>query len=261
MPRAQVNGADLYYEEHGKGPALVFVHGGGGNHLSWWQQVPAFARDHRCVVYDQRGYGSSTPVEAADPDVLAADLAALLDHLAIERACLVAQSLGGWAAWGVGARHPERVRALVMTGTPGGVPAPEAEAWLRGMQGRMRAGEAPLARAIGSQLADERPDLAFLYWQIQGLNPPLPTAPGQMLERLARRLPAPGLACPALFVVGEQDEMIAPSAVAAAAAGVPGARLLRVPATGHSVYFERPEVFNAALREFLREVEKADGVV
>src|SRR5262245_52635903 len=110
MPRARINGADLYYEEHGSGPALVFVHGG-GNHLSWWQQVPVFSPHYRCITYDQRGYGSSTPVEPGDPDVLAADLLALLDHLGIERACLVAQSLGGWAAWGAAARQPRRVRA------------------------------------------------------------------------------------------------------------------------------------------------------
>ena len=44
MPKTQVNGIDLYYEVHGDGPAIVFAHGAGGNHLSWWQQVPVFAR-------------------------------------------------------------------------------------------------------------------------------------------------------------------------------------------------------------------------
>jgi 3-oxoadipate enol-lactonase len=209
------------------------------------------------VTYDQRGYGSSTPVGPGDPDVLAADLIGLLDHLGIERACLVAQSLGGWAAWGVAVRQPRRVRALLMADTPGGVPVPEAEQLFREMQQRLRGGEAPLARAIWPRLAETRPDLAFLYWQIQALNPALaPAAGGEMLAKLARRVPAPGLAAPALFVVGEQDEMIAPTVIAAAAAAVPGARLLRVPDAGHSVYFERADVFNAALAELLREAEK-----
>jgi 3-oxoadipate enol-lactonase len=257
MPRAKLNGADLYYEEHGSGPALVFVHGGGGNHLSWWQQVPVFSIRCRCIIYDQRGYGSSTPVGPADPDVLAADLLALLDHLAVERACLVAQSLGGWAAWGVAARQPQRVRALLMADTPGSVPTSAAERMFLGMQERVRGGEAPLARAIWPRLAETRPDLAFLYWQIQALNPPLaPDAGGEMLAKLARRVPAPGLDAPVLFVVGEEDAMIAPDVIAAAAAAVPGARLLRVPDAGHSVYFERADVFNAALLELLREAEK-----
>jgi 3-oxoadipate enol-lactonase len=258
MPRARVNGADLYYEEHGTGPALVFVHGGGGNHLSWWQQIPVFAQQHRCIAYDQRGFGASTPAGAGDPDVLAADLIALLDHLQVERAVLVAQSLGGWAAWGVAARQPWRVRALLMADTPGGVPAPEAEQLFAGLQQRMRSGEPPLARALGPDLARTRPDLVFLYWQIQGLNPPLVASP-EFAARLARRLPAPGYTAPTLFVVGEQDEMIAPAVIAAAAAAVPGARLLRVPDAGHSVYFEKAQTFNAALRELLREADKRDG--
>ena len=43
MPFANINGIELYYETHGQGPALVFAHGGGGSHLSWWQQVPEFS--------------------------------------------------------------------------------------------------------------------------------------------------------------------------------------------------------------------------
>jgi 3-oxoadipate enol-lactonase len=260
MPRVRIDGAELYYEEHGSGPALVFVHGGGGNHLSWWQQIPVFSGRHRCITYDQRGFGSSTPVGSAAPDVLTSDLIALLDHLRIERACLVAQSLGGWTAWGLAARQPQRVRALLMADTPGGVPTPAAEGLFAGMQSRMQRGEAPLARAIGPQLAQTRPDLAFLYWQIQGLNPALPPAAGGgLVSALARRVPAPEFRAPTLFVVGEQDEMIPPDVIEAAARAVPGARLLRVPNAGHSVYFERADVFNAALAELLREAEKSEG--
>lgn len=47
MPKAAVNGIQLYYESHGEGPAIVFAHGRGGNHLSWWRQVPAFSDDYR----------------------------------------------------------------------------------------------------------------------------------------------------------------------------------------------------------------------
>jgi pimeloyl-ACP methyl ester carboxylesterase len=47
MPTAQINGIELYYEVHGNGPAVVFAHGAGGNHLSWWQQVLVFARQLR----------------------------------------------------------------------------------------------------------------------------------------------------------------------------------------------------------------------
>ncbi len=55
MPFAPINGIDLYYEEHGDGPPLVFAHGVGGNHASWYQQVPFFARSYRAITCDQRG--------------------------------------------------------------------------------------------------------------------------------------------------------------------------------------------------------------
>ena len=51
MPFASVNGIELYYETHGTGPALVLAHGGGGSHLSWWQQVPALSKMYQVVTF------------------------------------------------------------------------------------------------------------------------------------------------------------------------------------------------------------------
>jgi len=59
MPKAQINGIELYYEVHGNGPAVVCAHGAGGNHLSWWQQVPVLTPRYRCVIFDHRGFGQS----------------------------------------------------------------------------------------------------------------------------------------------------------------------------------------------------------
>ena len=84
MALAPVNGIRLYYETHGKGPALVLAHGAGGNHLSWWQQVPHFARRYRCVVFDHRAFGRSHDVrDGPGRRAFAEDLRHLLDHLGI----------------------------------------------------------------------------------------------------------------------------------------------------------------------------------
>ena len=58
MPKAPINGIDLYYESHGddSAPAIVFAHGRGGNHMSWWQQVAAFSAEYRCVTFDHRSW-------------------------------------------------------------------------------------------------------------------------------------------------------------------------------------------------------------
>src|SRR4030095_3328468 len=96
----------LYYEDTGgNAPAVLFLHGAGGNHLSWWQQVPVFAEEYRCVTVDPRGFGPSPDATGGPgPAALATDAIALLDHLGIARAAVVAQSMGGWAAVGAAVR-------------------------------------------------------------------------------------------------------------------------------------------------------------
>jgi pimeloyl-ACP methyl ester carboxylesterase len=127
MPTVEVNGAHIYYEEHGKGFPLVFVHGAGGNHMSWWQQVPEFSRHYRCVTYDQRGWGFSLDSDATGPAALVDDLRSLLDHLGIEQAFLIAQSMGGLACFGLTLANPERVKGIVMANTFAGM---RREVWL-----------------------------------------------------------------------------------------------------------------------------------
>ena len=60
MAFMEKDGFRLYYEDTGGNePAVLFLHGAGGNHLSWWQQVPVFAEEYRCVTVDHRGFGQS----------------------------------------------------------------------------------------------------------------------------------------------------------------------------------------------------------
>src|SRR3954467_9921416 len=109
-----LDGDEGYYESTGPAgaPVVVLGHGAGGNHAIWFQQVPVFARDYRVVTWDQRGFGLSTNRnELANPIVATGDLLAILDHLEVERAHVVGQSMGGWAALGLALAHRERVRS------------------------------------------------------------------------------------------------------------------------------------------------------
>ena len=96
MPYLARRGARIYYETHGAGPALIFAHGLGGNHRSWWQQVPHFRERYTCVVFAHRGFWPSEDVpHGPHPEEFAADLAALVDRLEVRDVRLVAQSMGG----------------------------------------------------------------------------------------------------------------------------------------------------------------------
>lgn len=254
MPFLRRPGCDLHYEVTGEGPALVFAHGMGGNYLSWWQQVPHFAPRYTCVTFSHRGFGRSHD-ERGGPGAAAfvEDLTALVDHLGLGEVCLVAQSMGGWTCLGYALRAPARVRALVMASTFGSLADPEIDALLVGhrVADLITAGLDP---AVGSRMEREQPALRYLYHHIGALNGALDRAV-LLSQLIALRTTAPSalaaLAMPVLCVVGAEDAVIPPESVAVLASRIPGARLARVPAAGHSVYFERAATFNRLLEEFL----------
>jgi 3-oxoadipate enol-lactonase len=255
MPWAAVNGIRLYYEVTGSGPPLVFAHGAGGNHLSWWQQVPYFSRRYRCLSFDHRAFGRSIDSDGTGRRAFAEDVRQLLDHLGIEQFALVAQSMGGRTAVGFAVRNPGRVRALVLAGTTGGAVSDE----MRERQDEHRQspiGRLSLARrAISPRLRQERPDMAYLYKLVGRLNPPRPAdflAPipnyrGSSSSALA------ALGIPILFLVGEDDTITPPDIMRLAHQNVPGSQFEVISGAGHSAYFERADEFNSRIERFLSD--------
>ena len=249
-------GFRLNYEDTGgPGPALLFLRGAGGNHLSWWQQVPVFAEEYRCVTVDQRGFGQSSDVPGGPgPSALATDALALLDHLGIPQAALVAQSMGGWAAVGAAVQAPERVWAIVLANTVGNLTNPEIAA----MRHRLAATSPPRPAvlwhaALGETFRKEHPVHAFLYAQVAGMNAPLPADFRDQLGRLTTPVERyAATRVPTLFLTSDEDGLIWPELSEKVHEHVPGSRFARVSAAGHSTYFERPDVFNREVSAFLK---------
>ena len=259
MPFTDVAGTRLYYERHGpkpcEAPAIVFAHGAGGNHLSWWQQVPHFYDRYTCIVFDHRGYGRS--LDSNPPGAGAAyvdDLRNLHDHLAIERAHLVAQSMGGWTCLGFAVRYPDRVEKLVMCDTHGGLTSDAVRAAFASIPRPSELPPASIHVAAGARMHREQETLHFLYTEIDALNEPRTREEITAILRAAGSPTADDVAAielPVLFIAGEEDPLIPPRVLEAAAKHVRDARVVRVPEAGHSVYFERAEKFNAIVDEFL----------
>jgi pimeloyl-ACP methyl ester carboxylesterase len=255
VSKAKINGIDIHYQEYGEGEAMVFAHGAGGNLLSWWQQIPFFSQHYRCITFDHRGFGHSLDEpEGPGGDAFVDDLKGLLDHLEVDAAHLVAQSMGGRTMLGVALAHPKRTRSLVMADTIGGF-AEQAVLDLASEWRRTHTSSTELAfRAYATNFRTRRPDLANLYVQISRTNPPRPTPSGRPSGGpVAQDLGA--MKIPTLFIVGEEDEMAPPHVIEAAAKYIPGARVTRVPEAGHSVYFEKPDVFNFEVFRFLQSLE------
>lgn len=252
-------GEQIYYESAGEGEALVLSHGLGGNHAIWYQQVPVFAQHYRVITWDQRGFGRSTNTRnESGPAAAADDLRALLDHLDVDRAHLVGQSMGGWAVMGFALAHPNRVQSLVLADTLGGVYTDAAarhfDTYIREAMTSPPPDELPITQhpAIGGQLGVEDPARAFLYRQIGSTAAPAPPGMGLKLRQTAYPLEdIRRITYPVLLVVGANDLIFPPAVVRSIAAEIPGAHVVELPDAGHSPYFETPAAWNAAVSEFL----------
>jgi 3-oxoadipate enol-lactonase len=248
------NGAEIHYEVFGRGPAVVFAHGLGGNHLSWWQQVAHFAPARTCVIFAHRGFPPSSAVPGSTaPDAYADDLAALVQELDLKNVALVAQSMGGWACLDYALREPENVRALVMASTSGKLDFnqlenTEIQQWVRrSPEALAELQSRGIHPASGERMAREQPALAQLYWQISEMAPASFREEVRVRIRGLRKQPPALLAqlpMPVLFITGDEDWVFPPAAGPALGRLAPKGSAARVPQAGHSVYFERAAQFN-----------------
>jgi 3-oxoadipate enol-lactonase len=255
MASVKANGIELYYESHGEGQVIVFAHGVGGNHASWYQQVAFFARRYRVITFDHRGFGNSTddpegPGRAAFVD----DLEALLDSLEIRDAALVAQSMGGWTMLGFTLRHPERVKALVMADTLGGITEPGPMADQLAEIAAATRDMPQLERVLSRSFPDRDPAKAELYLQLASFN----RADRFNLRGSSGQAPRPSqvaeLDVPILFLAGDEDVLVPPQILKQVQKAIPKSGLEFVPGAGHSVYFEAPDSFNQSVLRFLEGV-------
>jgi len=209
------------------------------------------------IAPDLRGLGASARGSGATSlDQHADDMAALLDHLAIENATVAGLSMGGYISFALWRRHRERVAALILADTRAGADSEE------GRQGREK--NARLAEEQGpSAIADQMlPKLlspnapAALRDQVRAIIESNDRAgiAAALRAMAARPDSTPLLATidvPTLVIVGAEDALTPPSEAEAMFNAIPGCRLAEIPGAGHLSNVEAPEAFNAEVTEFL----------
>lgn len=252
MPFAHsADGAKVYYETHGSGPAVVFVHGSGGHHAAWWQQVPAFSDRYTVVTMDLRGFGNSdSSFEEFDSRVFPDDILAVLRAVDAGPAVLLGQSIGAAAALKAALREPSLAAGVVLAHSLGGIDDAELTALVAA--DRAEAVKLPvLDRLLTPAFREADPARTFLFRQQGTFN----TAKMADLRNLDSDGPtietvvASGL--PICFLAGELDAVLSSSTVRRAAEKVTGCVLELIPGAPHSMYWETPALFNAALNRFL----------
>jgi pimeloyl-ACP methyl ester carboxylesterase len=248
MPYVENDGAQIYYETHGTGPGVLFVHGSGGHHAAWWQQVAALADDYTVITLDLRGFGNTRWAHEHDARNFPGDIVAVLDAVAAAggplRAVLVGQSIGAAAALKAALLRPDRVSGVILAHSLGGLRHDE-------LTGLVKAD-----RAVAEKIP-VLDDLAFLFRQMGTFN----TAKMQDLTNLNSDGPTVealnAAPFPLLLLAGEKDAVLSPATVRRAGQLLPDARVEVVTDAPHSMYWERPDLFNDAIRRFLKEVAAA----
>jgi pimeloyl-ACP methyl ester carboxylesterase len=253
MPYFTSGASRLYYDDVGEGPAVILAHGVGGNHASWFNQVPTLSRSYRTIAIDHRAFGNSEDVEGIGASGYVEDLARLYDHLGLERAALVAQSMGGGTCAGFTCRWPERVSGLLHADSLAGVSlSPDFDAQLQALNAA-NDGLSQAERVLGPVIRAADPERTYLYLQIASFNSVTrKTLKGRQRQWTPQDLAATGR--PVLFVAGEHDVLCPPRLLRLVHEAVPGSRFEVIAGAGHSAYFEAPEAFNPLLLDFLASV-------
>jgi pimeloyl-ACP methyl ester carboxylesterase len=255
VPYADSEGAQIYYEVHGEGPAVLFVHGSGGHHAAWWQQIPYLTkRGYSVVTLDLRGFGRSTSeLDEYDSLEFPGDILAVLDAAGIDRAVLVGQSIGASAALKVAVAHPDRAAGVILAHSLGGLDNGELAELVK--SDRAEAEKLPvLDRLMSKAFQDSNPEMTFLFRQMGTFNRAKMqdlrnlTVGGPTIDTLAE------LGVPVCFLAGENDAVIRPATIRRAHELVSGSVLELIPEAPHSMYWERPDLFNAGVERFLQTV-------
>lgn len=266
------DGVELYYEEVGTGTPIIFVHEFAGDHRSWEPQLRHFSRWYRCIVFAARGFPpSSVPTEPESYGQARAadDIAAVLDAAKVDRAFVVGNSMGGFAALHFALRHPDRTLGSLVAGCGYGS-HPDVNARFRSESEVVAAAfetegseqmsvwygvgparvqyeaKDPRGHAEHVQVLSEHDPVgaALTMRQVQVERPML----FEMTDELAACKP------PILVVAGDEDNGVLEAGLMLKRT-IPRAGLAILPRTGHVSNLEEPTEFNSLLERFITGVQ------
>lgn len=269
MPRIDVNGTSLHYEDTGPGSTgqtIVFSHGLLWSTALFAPQVAHLRGRYRVIAYDHRGQGRSADDAAPSIaiDTVYADAVALIEALHLGPVHFAGLSMGGFVAMRLGARRPDLVRSLLLLETTADPEPAENVPKYRKLNF--------VARWFGLGLVAAKV-MPIMFSQDFLTDPARAAERYEWRARLVanRRsiwravngvIDRPGIydelgriTCPVLVVVGEQDVATAPAKAERIHAAIPHSRLVRIAKAGHSSSVEQPAAVNAAIDAFLAELQ------
>jgi 3-oxoadipate enol-lactonase len=256
---ALLSDIEVGYDESGTGVPVMFIHGYPHDRRLWAHQMHGLGARARCVSLDLRGFGETTAVPPWTMDRYADDVVALMDMLRLERAVIAGLSMGGYIAFAIWRRHPERVRALVLANTRAGADSAEgrekrkASIALARERGSAAIADSVMTGMLGKSTRESRPDIVESVRSML-VAQPVEGIVGALQAMMDRPDSTPTLAtidAPVLIVSGDEDAIIPVEEARAMHAAIRGSQLEIIAKAGHLSNLERPAAFNHVLSEFL----------
>ena len=267
MALLQLKDTQLYYEVHGQGQPMVFLSETACDGEVWkLYQVPEFSRDHRVILHDYRGTGrSGKPSIDYSTKMFCDDVAALLDHLDVEKAIVVGHSMGGRIAQLLGLEYPNKVDKLILASTGAAFPATKGLP-LKICQEMIEWGYEKYVRdhsilvGFTDEFAKKYPQRVEKYLEVRMSN--LCPVEFYLRHLIARQshdtsLRLKDIRVPTLILVGEDDRNVTSdinhrSSSEILAQGIPNSKLVVLSGERHSYFFANPDVAHRTIREFLK---------
>ena len=265
MKRVFARELEFSVVDQGQGSPLLFVHGFPLSHALWNAQIPVFAGQHRVIVPDLRGFGSSVDTDGTvTMEDFADDLAAILDFLEVrEPVVLCGLSMGGYIALQFVRKYQRRLRGLVLCDTRASADVPEVvENRLKIAKLVIESGAQPVAelmlpKALSSKTFADRLEVVEAVRSMMISSDPTGVAAASrgMAVRPDMTALLPSIDLPTLVVVGADDALTPVEEMRRMAQAIPRSQFKVVPEAGHLPPLENPVVFNAALAEFLEKLK------
>jgi len=244
--------------------AVLLIHGFPFDHLLWRHQLAALSR-WRCIAPDLPGAGTSPGFDSPDAYSMssyATFLVGILDQLKVRQAVICGLSMGGYIAFELLRRFPERVRAAILCNTKAAADSPEAK---RGRDALAAKAQDEGARAVAAELVpkviaratrERQPDVVKEVTEMIARQP-VPGIVGALRALRERPDSTPLLAAirvPVLVVAGDDDQIAPAAGMQELARTIPGARFALVPDAGHVAPLEQPITVSSALSDFLAKL-------
>lgn len=254
MPFIELDDVKLYYEEYGKGESIVFTHGNSMYQGQWEPQVAELSKKYRVILWDVRGHGnSSLPPGEVDPESFSRDLIAVLDALKIKSAVLCGLSMGGHISLQAAVRYPQRVRGLVLIGTPFSNNYHWYDKWLVAMNlySVRLLPYKTTAKWTAQAVNIKHRDIVEKGFASMTHDEFLRQWAGNL--RLETKHDLHKVGCPTVILHGDKDVFVARQQ-AALTEGIAGAQYYFIPNAGHLTNLDNPEAVNQHIDDFMQSL-------